>query len=221
MCGAKENPHQPLLFSHSIRLLLSHPCHLFIVIICRQDCIPVLQKQRMNNRNRPSSAVPSSNAYRISVHRLVDANDGWSSRSYERLPPIHSLLSLTVSVSQIGSSRRGRYGSSVGKMKNMWTFIEDRRLRQLVEASPGKWNTIATSLPGRTGKQCRERWLNHLRPNIRKGNWTEHEDKIILSEQKRIGNKWTSIARLLPGRSDNSVKNRFHSTLTRKHDAQK
>ncbi len=189
--------------------------------MCRLDCIAVLQKQRMSNRNRPFSSVPSSGASRISVHRLIDTEDGSSSRSYERLPPIQSLLSLSVTASQIGSSSRGRSGSSVGKMKNMWTFIEDRLLRQLAEASPRNWNAIAASLPGRTGKQCRERWLNHLRPNIRKGNWTEHEDKIILSEQKRIGNKWASIARLLPDRSDNSVKNRYHSTLTRKHDTQK
>ncbi len=142
----------------------------------RLDCIPVLQKQRMSNRNRPSS-LPSSSASRISVHRLIDANDESSSRSYDNPKP-----SFTHSLS---SSSRARSGSSGGKMKNMRTFIEDRRLRLLAEASPGNWNAIAASLPRRTGKQCRQRWMYHLRPNIRKGNCTEHEDKIILSEQGR------------------------------------
>ena len=75
------------------------------------------------------------------------------------------------------------------------------------------WAGIATQIEGRTTKQCRERWNNHLDPTIKRGNWTPEEDRLLLGEQKRLGNKWSKISQLLEGRTENAVKIRWKSLI--------
>jgi len=94
--------------------------------------------------------------------------------------------------------------------KLKWTAGEDCLLREAVEQNGTKsWNVISSCVPGRTGKQCRERWLGQLSPNVSKNHWSLSEDMQLINCQKFHGNKWSTISKFLPGRSPISVKNRW------------
>lgn len=98
-----------------------------------------------------------------------------------------------------------------GLVKGPWLEEEDTVILQCMRSGLTKWSEIAERIPGRLGKQCRERWLNHLDPSVSKSAWSIEEDRALLAGQARHGNAWAKIADLLPGRSENSVKNRWNS----------
>lgn len=99
-------------------------------------------------------------------------------------------------------------------VRGSWTRQEDETILQFVAENGCKsWTRLAALLPGRIGKQCRERWRNHLDPSINREPWTKEEDKLLLELHTEYGNQWVRIASLMRGRSDNAIKNRWNSTL--------
>ncbi|XP_058217535.1 transcription factor MYB30-like [Rhododendron vialii] len=108
-----------------------------------------------------------------------------------------------------------------GKKKGAWSLEEDIKLRNSVEILQkyGHWNW--QELPkyaglSRCGRSCRFRWMNYLRPNVKHGNYTKDEEDLILKLHQQLGNKWSEIAAKLPGRSDNEVKNQWHTHLKKR-----
>lgn len=96
-----------------------------------------------------------------------------------------------------------------GLVKGHWSFEEDSTLEQMVLQGCHSWGEVAAHIPGRTAKQCRERWRNHLDPSINKAPFTQEEDTIIQEGFEKMGNRWTQIAELLPGRTEDAVKLRW------------
>lgn len=100
--------------------------------------------------------------------------------------------------------------------RGSWKPEEDKTIFDWVqEHGADEWSALAKKLPGRIGKQCRERWINVLDPNIKRGQWTEDEDNLLIQLQEELGNKWSDIGKRL-GRTDNCVKNHWNNTLKKR-----
>ncbi|EAX97211.1 Myb-like DNA-binding domain containing protein [Trichomonas vaginalis G3] len=105
-------------------------------------------------------------------------------------------------------------------VKRKWSPEEDRILmKQIKETGPLMWDQIARHIPGRSGKQCKERWITVLDPNINRQDWSAEEDSRLLKFHKMYGNKWATISSHMKGRSSISVKNRFK--FLKRHSARR
>jgi len=98
-----------------------------------------------------------------------------------------------------------------------WSKEEDEILTKIVLQNGARdWTGIATALSGRIGKQCRERWHHHLSPDVIKRKWTLDEDLLIIKLYREFNSRWSEMAKYVPGRTDNQIKNRYNSNLKKR-----
>ncbi|KAH9615133.1 hypothetical protein KSS87_007235 [Heliosperma pusillum] len=105
-----------------------------------------------------------------------------------------------------------------GLNKGAWTEMEDNILIEYIKAhGEGRWRSLPKRAGlKRCGKSCRLRWLNYLRPDIKRGNITPDEEELIVRLHKLLGNRWSLIAGRLPGRTDNEIKNYWNTNLSKR-----
>lgn len=119
------------------------------------------------------------------------------------------------------------FGDSSGKTENLaynqalrrkFTPEEDKRLTKLISLNGSRrWDQIALLMPGRTGRQCRDRFHNYLRPTLKNGPWTQEEDLLLQQKVSEIGRHWNKISRFFNGRSANNIKNRWYTYIDKNH----
>ncbi|KAJ8539780.1 hypothetical protein K7X08_014032 [Anisodus acutangulus] len=133
----------------------------------------------------------------------------------------HVNFDLRREASSNDNNKKGDEDNNMDFKRGSWTIEEDLTLMNHIALhGEGRWNSLALSAGlKRTGKSCRLRWLNYLRPDVRRGNITLEEQLLILELHSRWGNRWSKIAQHLPGRTDNEIKN-YWRTRVQKHAKQ-
>lgn len=116
----------------------------------------------------------------------------------------------------LGGIRKYYYSETL-IVKGPFSSDEDELIKQFVAQNGAKnWPEISKLIPHRNAKQCRERWFNHLSPNVVHKPWTYEEDLLIYQRFQKYGSKWAKISKALPGRTDCAIKNRYNSSISKR-----
>ncbi|KAL7228307.1 hypothetical protein ACSBR2_007090 [Camellia fascicularis] len=186
-----------------------------------------------NNRFHLNASIPSgSNGANHVMHggqnvgflnypprtllEALNQDQTFQPKNYQIFGSTNVILSDEVSCLTKEGGNRKKVESKRRRMQQ-WAPEEDRLLVQLVkEYGEKKWSHIAQMLNGRMGKQCRERSHIHLRPDIKKDIWSEEEEMKLSEVHRQIDNKWAVIAREMPGRTENTIKNHWNAAKRRR-----
>ncbi|OHT12682.1 Myb-like DNA-binding domain containing protein [Tritrichomonas foetus] len=168
----------------------------------------------------PDEQPPTTASVAFIAQQIIDPTNytsaGGAGNQANNITITNDILNLIFQMQQSGQID----AKSSEMNRGSWSPQEDELLTNAVsQFGPKKWTDIAKFVPSRTSKQCRERWFNRLAPSLKHEPFEPWEDEIIINKQKEVGNRWAVIAKSLPGRSSNAIKNRWYSGLKSQHES--
>ncbi|KAJ3438664.1 snRNA-activating protein complex subunit [Anaeramoeba flamelloides] len=186
----------------------------------------VLLNNLMSSRKRRTQSVKYYQILSYLLKKEQDLKEKWHQELDKKLLSVvreDKLIDWEIVASNFDNFRssdclkRYRHLKDIQNTKGQWNTTEDELLSYAVEKlGDSSWLHIASLVPGRNSKQCRERWCNQINPDINHSPFTLEEEQLLISKQEQLGNKWSKISKFFKGRPDNMLKNMWHSLCTQR-----